>query len=105
VRISASRPREGHDLTLHFVNYNRHEPAKKRSPGGGIKDEQPVAVSGVKADLLLPAGLRVVKVWTLSPEEPDPVEQTFEVKDGRLRFTMPTFLVYGVARIELRPAP
>lgn len=102
VRVSASRPGEGMELTVHFVNYNRREPAKKRSPGSGIVDENPIAVEEVKADLVVPAGKQVVKVRAITPEEPEPVDLKFEVKDGRLRFTMPKFLVYAVARVELK---
>lgn len=101
VRVSASRPSQGNGLALHFVNYNREEPAKKRSPGGGIVDEKPIAVEGIKADLALPAGQRVTKVHVLIPEETEPRDVPFEVKDGRLRFTLPKFLVYAVARLEL----
>src|SRR5207247_1103572 len=42
VRVCASRPREGNEVTLHFVNYNREEPKVKRSPGRGIQDEKPI---------------------------------------------------------------
>jgi len=103
VRVSASRPKEGNELTLHFVNYNRTEPAKKRSPGGGLVDEKPIAVADVQADVVIPAGFRVVKVQALSPEEPDGVAVKAESANGRVRFTMPKFLVYGVAGIELAP--
>lgn len=103
VRVSAGRPARGDDLLVHFVNYNRVEPDKKRSAGGGIKDEKPVAVDGIKADVLLPAGFRVGKVLALSPEQDEPVELAAESKDGRVRFTVPKFLVYGVAWIKLEP--
>src|SRR5947209_3455686 len=41
VRVSASQPAAGGQLHLHFVNYNREEPAKPKSPGSGIQDEKP----------------------------------------------------------------
>jgi hypothetical protein len=100
VRVSASVPVAGGELTLHFVNYDRDEPKEKRSPGGGIKDEKPRAVEGVKADVLLPAGARVTAVRVVTPEG-EPTAVPFEVRDGRLRFTVPRFLVYAVARVEL----
>jgi len=101
VRVSASRPSAGNDLTIHFVNYNRKEPEKKRSPGRGIVDENPLAVTGIKADLILPSGFRAQQVHVLSPEEPEPAQLKAEGKEGRLRFAMPPFLVYAIARIEL----
>lgn len=100
VRISANLSASGKELTLHFVNYNRTEPEKKRSPGGGIKDEKPIAVDGIKADVAVPRGVRVGKVRFATPEEADVVEVAAEVRDGRLRFTVPGFRVYGVTRIE-----
>ena len=104
VRVSAGRPAAGSELTVHFVNYNREEPAQKRSAGGGIKDEKPIAAEGVKADVVLPAGGRVRRVLFLTPEEPKAVELKAEVKDGRVRFAVPRFLVYGVVRVELAGA-
>jgi hypothetical protein len=100
VRISASRPVGGDELTLHFVNYNRQEPEKKRSPGRGIVDERPIAVEGVKADLQLPLGTRCSEVVVLTPESPEPRAVVFEqTAEGRLRFSVPSFLVYSVVRI------
>jgi hypothetical protein len=99
VRVSASVPAAGGELDLHFVNYNREEPAKKRSPGTGIKDEKPIAAEGVAADVVLPRGATVAGVRVVTPEEPDGVEVKFEVNDGRVRFAVPKFLVYAVARV------
>ena len=42
-----------------------------------------------------------MKVEALSPEKPEPQELAFEESDGRLRFDVPEFLVYGLARIHL----
>jgi len=57
----------------------------------------------VKVDLVLPAGRRVAKVEALTPEEPAAVALKFESSNGRVRFTTPRFLVYGVARVYLAP--
>ena len=108
VRVSAGRPAKGNDLVLHYVNYNREEPPKgkdgKPSAGSGIRDEKPLAVKGVSADVVLPAGFRVTAVEVMSPEMPDPTAIEFQESGGRVRFTMPEFLVYGVARIRLELA-
>src|SRR4030095_11041757 len=53
VRVSASRPADGDEITLHFVNYNREEPADKKNRGSGIKDEKPIAAPPSQADLKL----------------------------------------------------
>ncbi|HMF19424.1 MAG TPA: hypothetical protein VKE98_19610 [Gemmataceae bacterium] len=55
------------------------------------------------AHFLAPAGCRVVRVEALTPEDPTPVALKTEVQAGRLRFTMPRFLVYGIARVRTEP--
>lgn len=106
VRVSASRPARGDELDVHFVNYNREEPPKdatgKPSAGAGIVDEKPLATAPILADIRLPAGVEVVSVEAITPEKPDPQSLTFQVASGRLRLTMPEFLVYGVARIKFK---
>ena len=77
------------------------EPDKPKSPGGGIKDEKPIAAEGVKADFVLPKDAKVKKILVATPEEPDGVEVKFEVKDGRVKFDVPKFLVYAIARVIL----
>jgi hypothetical protein len=99
LRVSASRPAAGNELTLHFVNYNRKEPEGKRSPGRGIADENPIPAGNVPVDLALPAGFRAGRVHVLSPEEPEPKEREADFRNGRLRFVVPSFLVYAIARV------
>jgi hypothetical protein len=99
VRVSASRPRQGNELTLHFVNYNREEPAAKRSPGRGIQDEKPLPAEGVTVDLVLPQGLKAPRVVFATPEADD-VELAATTVGDRVRFTLPQFLVYGIARVQ-----
>ncbi|MCS6852266.1 MAG: hypothetical protein NZ700_13970 [Gemmataceae bacterium] len=103
VRVSASRPARGHELTLHFVNYNRTEPAQPKSPGRGLADEKPIPVEGVRAEVRLPPGARVRQVQVLIPEEPEPIAVAAESRNGRVQFTVPKFLVYAVVRIDLQP--
>jgi hypothetical protein len=99
VRVSASRPAKGNELTLHFVNYNREEPKEPKSAGGGIKDEKPIAVEGIKADVALPKDFTAKQVEFLTPEATDAVPVPFEQANGRLKLTVPKFLVYGVVRV------
>ncbi len=100
VRVSASVPAKGGEVTLHFVNYNRTEPKEPKSPGGGIKDEKPIAAEGVKADFVLPKDAKVKKVLFATPEGEEQ-ELKFEAKDGRVKFDVPKFLVYAIARVQL----
>jgi len=100
VRVSASRPAEGQEVDLHFVNYNR-EAGPEGYQGKGIADEKPIAVKSVKVDFVMPEGMRPLRVETLSPEDPEPREIQFEESGGRVQFTVPEFLVYGLARIHL----
>lgn len=105
VRISASRPAHGNDLVLHFVNYNREEPPKDNqgnpSAGGGTQDEKPIPVSDLQSEVVIPPGFQVQSVAVCSPEAPDPVSLDHKVTGQRLTFTMPEFLVYGVAVVKL----
>jgi hypothetical protein len=125
VRVSASRPGSerdaGNEITLHFVNYNREEPADKQSRGNGIRDERPVAAPPCQVDLKLPADFRtpgrrprsarlaeggrgagpVRRVEFLTPEADQARELEFEQVGARLHFRIPDFLVYGVVRVEL----
>ncbi len=105
VRVSVSQPAEGAALHLHLVNYNRIEPEKKKSAGGGIKDEKPIAVKSGKATLQLPAGQQVKRVRFYTPEILDATDLKSQSADGRVTFDIPEFLVYGVVALELEPKP
>src|SRR5688572_5648266 len=97
VRVSASRPAKGHELTFHFVNYNRAEPTNRAS---GIKDEKPISVSAFQGEVKLPLGERAAKVEFLTPEAEEAQPIDFKHNGARLLFRVPEFLVYGVARIQ-----
>jgi hypothetical protein len=98
VRVSASRPAGGGEIDLHFVNYARE--AGPEAPRGAA-GELPVAVSGVRGELVLPAGARVKTVEAISPEAPEAAVVDFEAAGDRVRFTAPQFLVYSVIRVHL----
>ena len=89
-----------HEIDIHFVNYARNEPDDK-SRKGFVADENPVPVSGMKADVVIPAGFRVTKVEMITPEADEPETLPIEQHAGRVQFTVPEILVYGVARIYL----
>jgi hypothetical protein len=100
VRVSASHPKKGGTWDIHFVNYNRKEPGEKEKTGF-IADENPIAVSDVKADLVSPAGFSISKIEWMTPESPESQELRIEKAGNRVRFTAPEFLVYAVARVYL----
>jgi len=103
VRVSASTPAQGHEITLHLVNYNREEPPPrngKPSAGRGIVDEKPIGLKQVAVDLALPSGLKVLGVECISPEEPQAKQVEHRFQKGRLTFHTPPMLVYSVIRIR-----
>lgn len=104
VRVSANQSADGKALTLHFVNYDRKEPPKGRdgkpSAGGGIKDEQNIAISGGSVDFLIPKSLSGKTVEFLTPESADATKLEFSVTENRLRLKLPEFLAYGVVVIR-----
>jgi hypothetical protein len=102
VRIAANHPAGTNNLTLHLVNYNREEPAKKGSAGGGLKDEKPIAAPAIDVDLLLPANYQVQGVEVMTPENPEPVKLAFDVASSRLRLTVPEFLVYSLVHVRMK---
>ena len=110
VRVSASRPAApGGEIDLHLVNYNRRElpplPDGRPDLGVGIVDERPLPVSGIIAEIALPEGATLRAIRFLTPEQAgEKVLKPIESRDGRVRFAIPEFLVYGVARVEYQPA-
>ncbi|MFT5470315.1 MAG: hypothetical protein ACI8UO_005443 [Verrucomicrobiales bacterium] len=103
VRVSANRPAGGGEIDLHFVNYNRDEPPRlkdgKPGLGKGTEDEKPIAVSGVKADFAIPPNFKLGSVEFITPEVDEPQALKFENKNGRVKFEVPEFLVYGIVRL------
>jgi hypothetical protein len=106
VRVSANRAADENELDLHFVNYNRVEPPPGRdgkpSAGRGIQEEKPIAAQPIVCKVVLPAGFRAASVVAISPETAEPQSLEFQNEAGAATFTMPEFLVYGVARIRLQ---
>ncbi len=102
VRVSASKPAGDGVWDIHFVNYNRKAPEEKEKKGL-IADENPIPVAGVTGDLAPPSGFSVTKVEWMTPESPDAQPLAVDSAGGRARFSVPEFLVYGVARVHLGP--
>ena len=100
VRVSANRPAKGDALHLHFVNYNRTEPTKPKSAGRGIHDEKPIAINGIQCAIPLPQGAKLKAARFFTPEEESAVELQGKIRGNKVHFTLPEFLVYGVAELE-----
>lgn len=104
LRVSASIPAAGSEIDLHFVNYNRHEPAEPRSPGSGIAEERPIPARDVVIDFALPVGTRVTRVEMITPEAPNSVVLEHKIEhrteNVRVHAKVPEFLVYAVVRIR-----
>ena len=87
-------------LDFHFVNYNRTEPPRsgdgKPLTGGGIRDEKSIPIAGILANVQLPPGSEIVPVMFISPELTDAKLLKWKPTQGRLRFDVPEFVVYGV---------
>lgn len=116
VRLSASVPEQGGELTLHLVNYNRTEPDRQRhlkagadprnpeyeykpSAGGGAMDEKPIAAPATTIKLLVPAGIKLSQAVAHSPEWDAPKPLTTMLNRDVLTIEVPEFLVYCVVRL------
>jgi len=85
---------------LHFVNYNRTEPKTPRSAGGGIHDEKPIAVEGVRFSFRMPEGEAIKRILFYTPENNKPLELRGTFSSKRFQVSVPKFLVYGVVELE-----
>ena len=108
VRVSANKPAGGGEIDLHFVNYNRVElPRINGRPnlGRGAADENPIPVGGIEVNFAIPEGQKVLGVEVLEPEQQKPQKIRFKRKGNRIKFSMPVFRVYSVARIKVEHIP
>ena len=82
------------------MNYNRTEPEKPKSPGRGIEDEKPIATNAITCDVMLPADFKNPRVTVFTPESATVIQITSKFENGRLKFEVPSFLVYAIAEIQ-----
>jgi hypothetical protein len=95
VRVRAWLP-EGHEaLVLHWVNYRQDEEADIETP-------QPVGP--IQVECRVPEGYVVQKVEWLYPEKRDSVILHHETLGERIRFTIPSVIVYGLSVLHLQKA-
>ena len=65
-------------------------------------DERPIPARDIHADVVLPAGFRATSVEVMTPEQPAPKPVEITQNDKRVKFRVPEFLVYAVARVKLQ---
>ena len=95
VRVRAWAP-EGHTaLVLHWVNYKQDEETDIETP-------QPVGP--IQVDCRVPGDYVVQKVEWIYPEKQDSVLLPHETVGGRIHFTIPSVIVYGLSVLYLRKA-
>ncbi len=95
VRVRAWLPKGHEALVLHWVNYRQDE-------GANIETPQPVG--RVEVECKVPAGYLVQKVEWLYPEQRDSVVLHHETLGARIRFTLPSVIVYGLSVLHLQKA-
>ncbi len=84
---------------LHLVNYDREETPDKSLSGPQL--ERPKPAKDIAVDLLLPQAQEVTEVILHLPDQPKSVQLKFEQpKVSRLRFTVPSVLVYAIVEIK-----
>ena len=101
VRVSASAT-DGKRVGFAFCQLLARAPDK--AMGDGIQDEKPISTSRFAIELQIPANSVVHRVEFLTPEQKLAQVISCEQKAGRLRVSVPPFLVYGVLRVVLHDA-
>lgn len=92
VRVRAWRPEGDTALVLHWVNYRQDEETDIETP-------QPTGPFQV--DCKVPEGYVVEKVEWVYPEKKDPSIVPHETFEDRIRFTIPSVIVYGLSVLYL----
>ena len=89
-----------------MVNYNRTEPEKPKSAGGGIQDEKPIQAGNVRFTVRLPKGSNLKYVHFLTPENDSKITLSVTRLDsGQFRVAIPKFLVYAVLELAITEKP
>ena len=92
VRVRAWRPEGDAALVLHWVNYRQDEETDIETP-------QPTGPFQV--DCKVPEGYVVRKVEWVYPEKKDSSIVPHETFENRIRFTIPSVIVYGLSVLYL----
>ena len=92
VRVRAWQPVQVKALVLHWVNYRQDEESDI---------EVPEPVGPLEVECAVPAGYGVARVEWLYPEKREGVELAHQIRAGRLYFTIPSLIVYGLSVVHL----
>jgi len=87
-------------LVLHLVNY--HVPGTELHNDihtATEKQVEPVPVEEVGVSLPLPEAMKVRKVFLADPWNPEPEPLAFQIRGGRVHFTVPRVTIYRAVRI------
>lgn len=95
VRVRAWTPEAYTALALHWVNYKQDEETDIETP-------QPIGP--IQVDCTVPRGYAVQKVEWIYPEKQDSVLLPHETVGGRIHFTIPSVIVYGLSVLYLQKA-
>jgi len=95
VRMRAWLPEQAPALVLHWVNYRQDEHSAV---------EVPVPTGPIQVDCRVPDGRRVDRVEWLYPESSEGRVLEHDAGDGRIRFAIPSLIVYGMSVLHLQPA-
>ena len=82
---------------VHLVNYDHNEKAAGKSVSSR---EAPIPAKPVEVRIQLPTGVQVEQIRFLSPDSEDELKLPFRIEAGSIRFTTPSFLVYGLCVLE-----
>ncbi len=93
VRVRAWLPEQSETLVLHWVNYHQDEDACI---------EIPIPTGPLQAECEVPNGYTVERVEWLYPEMKTPALLDHEPVGSRIRFTIPTLIVYGLSVLHLK---
>ena len=92
VRVRAWKPSLVEALVLHWVNYRQDE---------NSDIEVPEPVGPLEVECAVPAGFRVERVEWLYPEKREGFDLPHEIRSGRVHFTIPALIVYGLSVVHL----
>ena len=93
VRVRAWRAQDTPAIVLHWINYRQDEAAAI---------EIPLPHGPIQVDLSLPEGTVVAGVEWRYPEMREALNLEFDLSEGRIRYTIPSLIVYGMSVIRLQ---
>ncbi|MBI2965647.1 MAG: hypothetical protein HYY34_05540, partial [Chloroflexi bacterium] len=93
VRTRAWKPDQEEALVLHWVNYHQDEDSLI---------EVPLPTGPIQTELRLPAGGEVDRVEWHYPEMRQALILAHTSSQGRVSFTLPSLIVYGLSVIQLK---